>query len=137
MLNRMSSSKSFGQRLRDAREKLNLTQDQLGAGLGTDGKDCGKQTVMGWEKGKHFPRVDQLLLICQRVGLTPNDLLLDDKHSLTMKTLSGLEANLVVMFRMLNETQRDDALTCVNNLLTKTQSEPSIAAPFPSKKVRT
>lgn len=56
---------SFGERLREARKAKGLTQEQLGKGLGTDGKDASKAVVYGWEKDQHYPRVDQLALICQ------------------------------------------------------------------------
>lgn len=59
---------SFGKRLREARELKDLTQEEVGRGLGTDGKDVSKSVVYGWEKGQHHPRVDQLMLICERLG---------------------------------------------------------------------
>src|SRR4051812_48117156 len=58
---------TFGARLRECRKAKHLSQEQLGQGLGTDGKDCTKAVVSGWERGEHFPRVDQLILICQRI----------------------------------------------------------------------
>jgi transcriptional regulator with XRE-family HTH domain len=69
---------SFGERLRKAREAKKLTQDELGKGLGAPDpddplarrKDAGKQVVLGWEKGRHYPKVDQLTLICQRLGVS-------------------------------------------------------------------
>jgi transcriptional regulator with XRE-family HTH domain len=66
---------SFGARLTDARKKKGLTQSQLGEGLGTDGADCSKAVVYGWEKDQHFPRVDQLALICRKLGTTADFLL--------------------------------------------------------------
>jgi transcriptional regulator with XRE-family HTH domain len=66
---------TFGERLRDARKAKNLTLEQLGVGLGTDGKDATKAVVWGWEKGQHFPRVDQLALICARLKCNAHFLL--------------------------------------------------------------
>lgn len=66
---------TFGLRLRLVREQKGLTQDGLGKGLGTDGKDVGKSVVYGWEKDQHMPRVDQLLLICQRLDCSADYLL--------------------------------------------------------------
>ena len=56
----------FGARLREKRLEKGLTQEQLGQGLGTDGKDVGKAVVYGWEKDQHFPKVDQLAILCER-----------------------------------------------------------------------
>jgi transcriptional regulator with XRE-family HTH domain len=66
---------NFGDRLRAARVKKGLTQEGLGKGLGTDGKDASKSVVYGWEKGPHHPRVDQLMLICDRLGCSADYLL--------------------------------------------------------------
>lgn len=57
---------TFGTRLRQLREKAGLTQDDLGKGLATGGENAGKQVVLGWEKNRHFPKVDQLAAICKR-----------------------------------------------------------------------
>jgi transcriptional regulator with XRE-family HTH domain len=66
---------TFGARLTEARKRKQLTQDGLGKGLGTDGKDASKAVVYGWEKDQHFPRVDQLALICERLGCSADYLL--------------------------------------------------------------
>lgn len=66
---------SFGARLADARKRKGLTQEGLGKGLGTDGADASKSVVYGWEKDQHYPRVDQLVLICQKLGCSADHLL--------------------------------------------------------------
>lgn len=66
---------SFGYRLKVARRAAGLTQAELGKGLGTDGVDVGKAVVSGWEQEQHFPRIDQLLLICRRLGVSADGLL--------------------------------------------------------------
>lgn len=66
---------SFGARLSEARRKKGLTQADLGKGLGTDGKDAGKAVVYGWEKDLHFPRADQLAMLCERLGVGADYLL--------------------------------------------------------------
>ena len=66
---------SFGVRLTKARKAMSMTQQELGKGLGTDGKDATKSVVYGWEKGQHFPRVDQLVLICERLKCGADHLL--------------------------------------------------------------
>lgn len=71
----MLKAMTFGVRLRLAREQKGLTQEGLGKGLGTRGKDVGKSVVYGWEKDQHFPRADQLALICQALGVDADYLL--------------------------------------------------------------
>lgn len=58
----------FGQRLKELREARGLTQTDLGRGLGKDGADASKQSIRDWEKGDHYPKVDQLALLCQKLG---------------------------------------------------------------------
>lgn len=70
---------TFGERLTAARKKKGLTQDGLGKGLGTDGKDASKAVVLGWEKNRHFPRVDQLAMICERLTVSADYLLFGTK----------------------------------------------------------
>ncbi len=66
---------SFGKRLADARKDAGLTQQELGKGLSTDGADASKSVVYGWEKDQHYPRVDQLVLICRRLNCSADYLL--------------------------------------------------------------
>lgn len=66
---------TFGERLAKARVDKNLTQTELGEGLGTDGADASKSVVYGWEKDQHHPRADQLVLICKKLGCSADYLL--------------------------------------------------------------
>ena len=66
---------TFGKRLAAVRKERGLTQQDLGRGLGTDGADAGKQVVYGWEKDQHFPKVDQLILICRKLKCSADYLL--------------------------------------------------------------
>lgn len=69
----------FGERLAETRKLLGMTQSDLGQGLGTDGADVGKQVVYGWEKNQHYPRVDQLILICRKLNISADYLLFGDE----------------------------------------------------------
>lgn len=71
---------NFGARLVKARNLKKLTQEQVGKGLGTDGADVTKSTVYGWEKSGHFPRADQLALICDRLDCSADWLLTGAKN---------------------------------------------------------
>lgn len=75
----MAEEESFGRRLAAARARAKLTQAQLGEGLGTKGEPTTKQTVYGWEKDQHYPRVDQLMLICEKLGISADFLLFGDE----------------------------------------------------------
>jgi transcriptional regulator with XRE-family HTH domain len=70
---------SFGARLAAARKDAGLTQADLGLGLGTDGADASKSVVYGWEKDQHYPRVDQLMLICRKLRVSADFLLFGDE----------------------------------------------------------
>jgi transcriptional regulator with XRE-family HTH domain len=67
---------SFGTRLAETRRLKKLTQEQLGKGLGTDGKDVTKAVVSGWEQDQHSPRADQLRMMCERLDCSADFLLL-------------------------------------------------------------
>lgn len=66
---------SFGKRLAEVRKGLGLTQEALGKGLATGGEDASKSVVYGWEKDQHYPRVDQLVLICEKLKCSADYLL--------------------------------------------------------------
>lgn len=66
---------TFGSRLKAAREAKGLSQTELGKGLNTGGEDAKKAVVSGWENDHHYPRVDQLMLICNKLGVGADFLL--------------------------------------------------------------
>jgi transcriptional regulator with XRE-family HTH domain len=86
---------SFGTRLAETRKKKGLTQDQLGKGLATKGEDASKSVVYGWEKDQHFPRVDQLVLICEKLGCS-SDWLLFGKQSTSALTPEVAEVAMAI-----------------------------------------
>lgn len=53
----------FGERVRVARERLNLDQRQLGDLVGAD-----KSSVNRWERGRGYPQAPQLAKIAQALG---------------------------------------------------------------------
>jgi DNA-binding XRE family transcriptional regulator len=69
---------SFGYRLAKARRKAGLTQADLAKGLGVGGRDLQKAAVSSWENNTCSPNVEQLRLICARLGVTPNHLVLGE-----------------------------------------------------------
>lgn len=97
---------TFGSRLRQIREQRGLTQGALGKGLGTNGKDASKASVSDWEKDAHFPKVDQLILICDRLNISA-DYLLNGKQA-----ADGLSPEVVVIAREIEQLpgQRRDQM---------------------------
>lgn len=64
---------SFGNRLKDARIRKKLSQQELAKRLSiTDG------TVSNYEKGVAFPRWDKIKLLCEILEVDPNYLFWDD-----------------------------------------------------------
>lgn len=61
-----------------------MTQTQLGKGLGTNGADVSKAVVLGWEKDRHSPRADQLAVICERLAVNPDWLLMGAEQGLSV-----------------------------------------------------
>jgi transcriptional regulator with XRE-family HTH domain len=87
----------FGERLAAERKAKGLSQDAFGKGLGCawrDGKrtDAGKQVVLGWEKGRHFPKVDQLVLIC-KLGCSSDYLLFGTREGGAVRRLPSWDAS--------------------------------------------
>lgn len=105
---------SFGERLRQARLKKDLTQDGLGKGLGTNGEDAGKAVVSGWEKNRHFPRADQLALICEKLGVGA-DYLLFGKIAAT--NLSPEAAAIATEIDAFSGQQRDQVLLACKSVI--------------------
>lgn len=87
---------TFGTRLAAKRNEKGLTQTGLGVGLNTGGEDASKSVVYGWEKDQHYPRVDQLVLICERLNCSADYLLFGISSTLpfspeTLARISALE----------------------------------------------
>ena len=59
-----------GETIRKLREKQNMTQKQLAEKLSVSDK-----TVSKWETGKGLPEVSLMLPLCQRLGISVNELL--------------------------------------------------------------
>lgn len=93
----------FGARLTEKRKAKGLTQDQLGEGLGTGGKNVGKAVVYGWEKDQHSPRVDQLALMCAKLGASADYLVLGSASS------SDLSPEVAALAAAIEQVPKDPA----------------------------
>jgi transcriptional regulator with XRE-family HTH domain len=80
-----STSFGFGLRLKAAREAAGLTGTELGRGAGERGNDASKASVSDWEKERHYPKADQLRVICLKLNISADHLVFGDiKNELQM-----------------------------------------------------
>ena len=74
-----SASFGFGARLKKARTTAKLSGAELGRGAGEKpGKDASKQSVADWEAERHYPKADQLRLICLKLNISADYLIFGD-----------------------------------------------------------
>ena len=62
-----------GDRIREAREKLNLSQEELGEKIGVT-----KVSISGYEKGTKNPKLNVFVKLANTLDLTPDQLLNHD-----------------------------------------------------------
>lgn len=74
----MGKSFGFGERLKAARLAKGLSGTDLGKGAGENGKDASKASVSDWENDRHYPKADQLRVICLKLNISVDDLLFGD-----------------------------------------------------------
>lgn len=89
-----SASFGFGARLREARQSAKLSGTELGKGAGEKpGKDASKQSVADWESERHYPKADQLRLICLKLNVSADHLIFGDvkKDQALMKAASVVQ----------------------------------------------
>ena len=60
---------SFGEQLQAVRRANGLTQEQFAEELRVS-----RQAVSKWESGRGYPEMEKILYICNRYGVTPNEL---------------------------------------------------------------
>jgi transcriptional regulator with XRE-family HTH domain len=73
------ASFGFGARLKQARLESKMTGAELGKGVGEKmGKDASKQSVADWEAERHYPKADQLRLICLKLNVSSDSLIFGD-----------------------------------------------------------
>lgn len=99
----------FGARLRAARERVGLTGAELGKGAGENGKDASKASVSDWEHERHYPKADQLRVICLKLNIAVDDLIFGDikEHIKVVQAESAIQAltpgqRLSLLEKMLN-----------------------------------
>ena len=74
---------SFGDELQAVRRRSGLTQEQFAEEL-----KVSRQAVSKWESGRGYPEVEKILYICNRYGITPNELFAGEiPHATPSETL--------------------------------------------------
>lgn len=90
-----TASFGFGARLKEARQAAKLSGAELGRGAGEKpGKDASKQSVADWEAERHYPKADQLRLICLKLNISADYLIFGDikKDAELIKAASVVQA---------------------------------------------
>lgn len=95
----------FGYNLRNYRKSMGLTQKELGDRIGVT-----SQAVCKWENGTRFPKMPDLLKLCEIFGCTPDDLVKESSDALTAK-----ESSLLAMFRSVSEDVQDIVMTILKS----------------------
>lgn len=91
----MSNSFGFGERLKAARKAMKLSGEELGKGAGgSKGKDATKASVSDWEHERHYPKADQLRVICLKLNVSADDLIFGDikAHANMAQAKSAVQA---------------------------------------------
>ena len=94
------NNKEIGKRIRSVRMMNNLTQDNLGDMLGITG-----QAIQKMEAGENMITVNSLMILCEKLDVTPDYILFDKPKSerdveLSFETLEGNQ-KLQLLFRLL------------------------------------
>lgn len=68
----------FGDRLKQARTEKGISGAELGRGAGENGRDATRQSVSDWEHERHYPKADQLRIICLKLNVSADHLIFGD-----------------------------------------------------------
>ncbi|MCI8956631.1 MAG: helix-turn-helix transcriptional regulator [Eubacterium sp.] len=94
------NNKEIGKRVRSVRMMNNLTQDNLGDMLGITG-----QAIQKIEAGENMITVNSLIILCEKLNVTPDYILFDKPNTerdveLSFETLEGNQ-KLQLLFRLM------------------------------------
>lgn len=118
----------FGERLKAARTLAGLSGAELGKGAGENGRDATRQSVSDWENGRHYPKADQLRIICLRLNVSADHLIFGDlRQSVAMaKATSAVQE--------LTEDQRRELLAMMLGPAASDNHVEKHLPPVPTKK---
>ena len=122
---------TFGGRLAVEMERRGMSLVELGKGMGTGGKDLQRAAIWAWTHNRTSPNVDQLRLICDRLGVTPGYMLYG---SINLADLNGWEGQLLHLFRKLPADRQHELVHDLNVESDRLAplSTPSPVSPFPA-----
>lgn len=84
----------FGARLKKARKDAGISGEELGKRAGEGGKNATKQSVSDWEAERHYPKADQIRVICLKLNISADELILGDirENAKIARAQSALES---------------------------------------------
>lgn len=129
----------FGQRLKAAREKVGMSGTTLGIGAGENGRNASKASVSDWEHERHYPKADQLRVICLKLNINVDDLIFGDireqmqmiQAESAIRALSPEQRQMLIERMSSSAAAPEDVVTNVTNLHVKSaqtliQAKPSV-----------
>ena len=116
----MSSEKTTGDLIREARLNANMTQKELAAILGIPYQGIGQ-----WERGVRKPKIETIRMIAQALGVDVYSLadfdtatqLLEGSMNAKLERLSPKEQTLIIVFDQLNDAGQDKVIERAEELL--------------------
>jgi transcriptional regulator with XRE-family HTH domain len=93
--------KDLGSRLKEARKRLGLSQQEFGAIGGVEANAQGK-----YESGERIPRSDYLAGL-KKEGIDVLYILSGEKTPMASESLSDAERNIIMHYRVLSEDDRE------------------------------
>lgn len=103
---------SFGTRLRERREALNMKQSELGKLLGVTGSAIGN-----YEKGVSSPKADVLYRVFDALECDANYLFQDEMNAQTEKVPPNQDETLLELFHSLNVEGQEKLLDYADDLV--------------------
>lgn len=100
---------AFSNRLRQARERLGLTQGELAKRLG-----CTKSAIGNYENGVSSPKEEILLRLFDVLGVDPN-FLFQDSFSISADSFSYSETEIIKKYRALDERGKSAVLAVLDH----------------------
>ena len=99
----------FAQRLRELRKDNNISQKKLSSYL-----NFGYTAIANYESGRNQPSLDTVKKIAQFFGVTVDYLIGASDYPRSEKDITEKEEELLMIFRRINDEERDALLKVVN-----------------------
>ena len=84
----MDLKQKIGERIRKIRKSKNLTLKQLGAMMG-----IADSSITVWEKGYNVPSLRMILLLCQKLNISADELIYSEEELQEMKKNKAQDSN--------------------------------------------